>query len=278
MKIEQKCWIPATGWECSGTDSLGDKAQLVLVFGERKALVEQNIISEVRSRYPKAILVGCSTAGEIGNDKLLENSVVVTAVQFEKTRLDFIHANAKKYKGSSEVGVHLGKSLKHEGLIHAFVLSDGLSVNGSQLIQGISEGLPPETSLTGGLAGDYERFEETLLCIPGDRGLEKDEVGLLGFYGDQLKVGWGSMGGFSPFGPERVVTRSEGNVLYELDGESALEVYKRYLGPDRSKDLSANQFFFPLSYHSPESGETIVRTILGVDEEKNSMIFAGDIP
>ncbi len=48
----------------------------------------------------------------------------------------------------------------------------------------------------------------------------------IGFYGDHLRVGYGSMGGWEPFGPVREITRAEGNVLYELDGRSALDLYK----------------------------------------------------
>ena len=58
----------------------------------------------------------------------------------------------------------------------------------------------------------------------------RDSVVAAAFYGDRLKVGYGSLGGWDTFGPERLITRSKGNVLYELDGKSALELYKKYLG------------------------------------------------
>jgi hypothetical protein len=85
------------------------------------------------------------------------------------------------------------------------------------------------------------------------------------------------MGGWDPFGPDRLVTRSSGNVLYELDGRSALDLYKRYLG-DKARDLPSSGLLFPLRIHTGEGETGIVRTILSVSEKDNSLTFAGDIP
>ncbi|RJQ51925.1 MAG: hypothetical protein C4530_19405, partial [Desulfobacteraceae bacterium] len=85
------------------------------------------------------------------------------------------------------------------------------------------------------------------------------------------------LGGWDPFGPERLVTRSKGNVLYELDGQSALELYKRYLG-EHAKELPASGLLFPLNMRTAESDSGVVRTILAVDEADQSMTFAGDVP
>ena len=83
--------------------------------------------------------------------------------------------------------------------------------------------------------------------------------------------------GWDPFGPERLITRSEGNVLYELDGKSALDLYKRYLG-EHSQELPASGLRFPLSLRIPGADTRLVRTILAVDEPHQSMRFAGDVP
>ena len=98
----------------------------------------------------------------------------------------------------------------------------------------------------------------------------------VGFYGDRLEVGFGSSGGWVPFGPLRRVTRAQANVLYELDGHSALELYKKYLG-DQAEGLPGAALRFPLCI-TTEKGRHLVRTILSIDETHQSMIFAGDIP
>jgi hypothetical protein len=106
---------------------------------------------------------------------------------------------------------------------------------------------------------------------------ETNTVVALGLYGSRLKVGFGSLGGWDSFGPERLITRSKGNVLYELDGQSALALYKKYLG-DHARDLPAAGLLFPLSLRNT-SGETpVVRGLLSIDEKEQSVTFAGDVP
>jgi hypothetical protein len=130
--------------------------------------------------------------------------------------------------------------------------------------------------VTGGLAGDGDRFARTWV-VSGGRPVA-GHVSAIGFYGDALRVGHGSKGGWDIFGPERSVTRSVGNVLYELDGQPALELYKKYLG-ERSARLPSSALLFPLSVREAEApGKSLVRTVLAVDEATQSMTFAGNIP
>ena len=155
------------------------------------------------------------------------------------------------------------------------MLSDGLNVNGTELARGLQEELGPTVSVTGGLSGDADRFERTVVI--SCKGHGPNRVVALGLYGDAIRVGHGSLGGWDPFGPSRLVTKSSGNVLYELDGKPALDLYKRYLG-EHADGLPATGLLFPLSVEIPGVSGELVRTILGVDEASGSMIFAGDVP
>jgi len=110
-----------------------------------------------------------------------------------------------------------------------------------------------------------------------DNVLKKNTIVAIGFYGDSLQVGYGSRGGWDSFGPDRLVTRSKANILYELDGQSALELYKKYLG-EQAKGLPATGLLFPLSISLNGGGKRLVRTILSVSENDGSMTFAGDVP
>jgi hypothetical protein len=157
-----------------------------------------------------------------------------------------------------------------------FVLSDGIGVNGSELVQGLSASLPPDTLVTGGLAGDGPRFKNTWVMNGATRG--PGYVCAVGFYGDKISLGHGSRGGWDVFGPDRLVTRSSGNVLYEIDGKPALAIYKRYLGALAS-GLPANALLFPLGLRRDKASDvSVVRTILAIDEKVGSMTFAGDVP
>lgn len=274
MQVEQTRWTESHGWEPLAPGKLA-QAQLALVFGNTTILQNKTGLEQIRQAYPKAQLFGCSTAGEICGAEVTDDSLTCTAILFEHTRLKGASVRVEGPEQSCAAGETLAKSMDKPGLVHVFVLSDGLKVNGSELVKGLTKNLPPEITVTGGLSGDGDRFQKTLVVWNGDP--QQDTVAAIGFYGDRLKVGYASLGGWDPFGPERLITRSKGNVLYEMDGRSALELYKNYLG-DHAKDLPAAGLLFPLSLRTKEGTAGVVRTILSINEADQSMTFAGDVP
>lgn len=274
MKTEQRYWTPHAGWDADAS-SLGDAAQLVLLFGGTDMLRNRELLQEVRSHYPQALLFGGSTAGEIAGTRVRDDSLAVTAIQFEHTQLKLAQETVGDMLESRAIGERLARALDQAQLSHVLVLSDGLKVNGSELARGLRENLPQSVAVTGGLAGDGARFQHTLVCA--DDAPQEGRIAALGFYGERLKIGYGSLGGWDTFGPERLITRAQGNVLYELDGKSALELYKRYLG-EHAAELPASALLFPLALRIDGENESLVRTILGVNEEAQSMTFAGDMP
>ncbi len=275
MKTEQKQWTAEGGWQEIKDEQLGNSANLVFVFGSRTILEDPSKYEEVKAFYPSAHIVMGSTSGEIMEDLVYDDSLCVTAVSFEKTKLKAVSMNIGEAKDSFEAGVQMAEKLSGDDLVHIFLLSDGLHVNGSEIVKGINSGTKNDVPCTGGLAGDAASFQKTLVGL--NAAPTEHQIVAIGFYGDSLEVGYGSVGGWDNFGAERLVTRSEGNVLYELDGQSALDLYKMYLG-DKAAELPGSALLFPLGLKFDEDSDTIVRTVLAVDEEKNSMTFAGDIP
>ena len=275
MKLEQKRWAEGAGWTPGRNSEMGAAAQMVLIFGSVMRLKDRDCLNEVRCMYPHAHLIGCSTAGEICGARVFDGTLVVTAVHFEHTQVRGAKAKIDGMENSFNVGRQLARSLDQEGLTHVFVLSDGLKVNGSELVKGLIENLPGHVSVTGGLSADGALFSETVVLFDDDPG--RDTVAALGFYGNRLKTGFASMGGWDPFGPERLITHSCGNVLYEFDGKSALALYKKYLG-EHAKGLPSTGLLFPLNVRYQGNGRGVVRTILAVNEEERSMTFAGDVP
>lgn len=275
MQIEQSRWTRTSGWSPQPPGNLSASAQLILLFGARAVLKEAKLLETLKAAYPAAHILGCSTAGEICGTQVTDDSLVVTAIHFEHTRLEGYQIRLGEVRNSFHAGESLARLLDPLGLVHVVVLSDGLIVNGSDLVRGLQKYLPGWVTVTGGLAGDGDRFEETLVFW--DSPPARDTVAVLGFYGNQLRVGYGSLGGWDPFGPERLITRSTGNVLYEMDGHSALELYKNYLG-EHAKGLPATGLLFPLSVRTKAGESGVVRTILSVNEKEQSMTFAGDVP
>ncbi len=249
---------------------------LIIMFGDSNLDSMPAITQWVCHNHPGAMVIGCSTYGEIVGQEIHDETVTVTVVEFAKTTIQLASTHIQSSIDSYSAGETLSRKLLTPDLRGIFVLSDGLTVNGSELAQGLNAVLPDHVVVTGGLAGDGSRFQRTWVIQDGQP--QSGYVTAVGFYGEAVRIGHGSKGGWDMLGLERRVTRSERNVLFELDGKPALELYKQYLG-DRTAELPASCLFFPLAIRTEESPDhTLVRTILAIDEEQQSMTFAGDIP
>ncbi len=251
------------------------KKPLVLVFGNRFALEEPSLYDDVRALFPDGEIIFGSACAEISSNTVNENSITITAIEFEKSHFLVKNSNIlSKDMDSLETGKDLINQFPTEGLKYVFVVSEGSFVNGSQLTKGMNIAIDENIIITGGLCGDDERFEKTIAGY--NENPKPGEIIAIGFYGDTLDISFSIYGGWTPFGPERIVTKSEGNTLYELDGKPALDLYKSYLG-DKAKDLPGAALLYPLNVTSEHENQSIVRSILNIDEANNAVILAGDI-
>jgi hypothetical protein len=274
MRTEQLHYTSEGIWQKhTGNTSLPD-AQLVLVFGNRELLLEQQHYDYIHAQYPVAQIIGCSTSGEIIGEELFSRSIACTAIDFSTSKVKVAYRDILAASDSHTIGEQLIAELNTPGLRHVLVFSEGLNINGSELTKGINSRLPEGVSVTGGLAGDETLFSKTVI-VNNSTG-RSNQVVAVGLYGGALQFGYASQGGWDSFGVDRQVTRSEGNTLYELDGQPALTLYKKYLGP-HAAGLPASALLFPLSYTPAGCDHTLVRTVLAVNEKDGSMVFAGDI-
>ncbi|WP_035056506.1 FIST signal transduction protein [Andreprevotia chitinilytica] len=251
------------------------KPDLILVFGPRRQLVPDHVYPALQRSAPNAIVLGCSTAGDIAGTRVSDDALIVTGIALAQTTLRLETIDVSADIDSRMAGAALARRLHDPALRHVLVLSDGLNVNGSELAGGLRDGLPPNVVATGGLAGDGAAFEATVVLANAPA--VPNRVAALGWYGDNIRVGYGSLGGWDAFGPSRLVTRSDKNVLYRLDDEAALDVYMRYLG-HHADELPSSGLLFPLALTLPGVEEPVVRTILSVDRAAGSLTFAGDVP
>jgi hypothetical protein len=272
MQVRQLTWNSTFGWH--GARDLA--AQLVVYFGARETLADATRFTELKAMFPDSHLIGCSTGGQISGDDVRDNEIAAVAMHFDATQLRLACEPVAGPIASRSAGEAIGRKLMDANLAGIFILSDGLNVNGSELVAGIAQVVGAKVPLTGGLAGDGSFFVETLVgadCAP-----RSHAVAAIGFYGDVVRIGHGSAGGWDVFGPHRRITKSTGNVLFELDGEPALDLYERYLGEDESKGLPGSALLFPLQIHNPQNRDEVVRTVLAIDRDARSMTFAGDVP
>ncbi|MET0093246.1 MAG: FIST N-terminal domain-containing protein, partial [Sedimenticola sp.] len=264
-------------WDSPPDGSMDTSQTLVIIFAAaRPAPALSSELSNLHTVFPRSVLVGCSSSGEIYGEELNDDSIVLAVVQFEDTRLRQVNYPIDDAVHSATAGKILAEQLRADDLVAVFTLTDGLLVNGSTFVDALSGALPEGVVVTGGLAGDGDRFEQTWVLFDGET--KPGQATAVGLYGDKVRVSHGSRGGWDLLGPAREVTRAEGNVLYSLDNLPALQVYKKYLG-DRADGLPATGLLFPLAINNEEETDGLtVRTILAVDEQKQSITFAGDIP
>ena len=249
---------------------------LLIMFGPSHLLDAPAPVQSVLAAYPGAPVIGCSSSGEIFGTHIQDDTLVVALLQFEHTTVRTASAPVTDSGQSFEAAQSLAHQLMAPGLRGVLVLSDGLGVNGSELIRGLNTVLPAHVVVSGGLAGDGERFKRTWVVKDGlPLGGYVTAVGL---YGTAVRLTHGSKGGWDLFGPERLITRSQGNVLYELNHKPALQLYKDYLG-ELASGLPGTALHFPLSIRQKqEDAKRLVRTILAIDHTAQSLTFAGDMP
>lgn len=269
MQINQLRWTQDAGWETPPPSARA--ATLVLAFSDTAYFRSRDCFKDLRSIFPSAHILGCSSSGSISGTHITDNDVVVTAITLEKSRVKLVRADAKPGADLQALAAGMMSDLHSSDLRHAFVLSDGLSVNGSDLARGLNS---IGVSVTGGLAGDGARFTST--WVMADAPAAQNVVAIIGFFGE-ITAKCGCVAGWREFGAERLVTRSSGNVVYEIDYKPALMVYTKYLG-DLAKDLPSSGLRFPLSIRLTGQDEPVIRTLLAVDAEAQSLTFAGDVP
>ena len=263
-------------WNSTLDSTLDSKNTLVICFGSANKESVKLPLDEIYASFSQSIIIGCSTAGEIYQDELHEESLSVAVIQFEKSKIKLETKELGTSFESYETGIDIANNLFEKDLRGIFILSDGLNVNGSQLTKGINFILGnDDVVVTGGLAGDGPRFENTWVLL-NNKQVSK-YVTAVGFYGDNFHMAHGSEGGWVKFGIKRHITKSKDNVLYEIDDKPALEVYNTYLGL-QAKDLPASGLYYPLMVQENEYTQYKIRTILAIDEKEQSITFAGDVP
>lgn len=263
-------------WDKPFDESLDSNKTLVIVFGSSKQDLIESPLKTLFSIFSNSTIIGASSAGEIIQDELYEDALVVAVIQFHSTGIKHVTQPITDKHDSYVEGTAIANELLTDDLKAVFLLTDGLQVNGSRLTQGIDSVLPKTVTVTGGLAADDDRFEKTWVLAEGKA--SSGFITAIGLYGDAIRISHGSKGGWDPLGIERRVTKSKNNILFELDNQPALEIYKRYLG-EKAKDLPASGLLFPLELKvDTDTKESKVRTILAIDEASQSITFAGDIP
>ena len=276
-------WRAQTGWSAPLPVELDSQSTLVLVFGPTAMIGQTAPIDDIRRGFPQALLAGASSDTVIENGRLADAVLAVAITRFDHARLAMVSAghNVDGIYSDSESDFARGRRMalelaSHDELVAVLTLADGLRINGPELVRGLFDGLPPQVLLTGGMAADGTAFGRTWV-IAGGQPCSGAAVAI-GLYGSRLRVHGASRGGSVGFGPRRRVTHAVANVVFELDSRPALQLYEQYLGKYASA-LPASAAHFPLCVYRGATGEPpIIRYVLGIDRNAQSITLAGDVP
>ncbi|GBC93893.1 Cyclic di-GMP phosphodiesterase CdpA [bacterium HR15] len=272
ITVRQYRWGEALPVSESGA---AEGRELLLVFGPTEQLSQPEVHQVLKAWAQARLVVGASSDVTITSEGV-DDRLVFTHLRFEHTTVRMVSVPVSTLEASYEAGVALGRALANPELTYVLLLADGLCVNGSALVRGVQNTVGAGVPITGGLANDGARFQQTLI-VAGDQ-LLSGAVVAVGFYGPRFRIGHGAVGGWKPFGPLMRITRSQGSIVYEFDGQPALALYERYLGKDAER-LPASGLLFPLAlYNDHQQPVGLIRTLLNVDRAQNALIFAGDVP
>ncbi|MDD4975286.1 MAG: FIST N-terminal domain-containing protein [Bacteriovorax sp.] len=277
MNILQKIYRPNNSFhlERLKTDFMEfNSDSLFFVFINKERDFWKNHLQQLSKEFPNCSIVGATTSGHIGDEFIYDSECVITAIKFNKAK--FLVKTFEKISSSSsfEVGMQIAKVGNELNFKSGFIISEGLNVNGSKLVEGINS-TNNRMIFSGGLSGDGADFKETLVFTK-DKFISNSLVVI--FFDEFVSFSASCAGGWKSFGIERTVTKSENNIVYEIDGRPAINLYKEYLG-NKSTLLPSYGLHFPICLTSKINNveSELVRTLLGVDEPNGSLIFAGDV-
>ncbi|MEZ5452353.1 MAG: FIST N-terminal domain-containing protein [Thiothrix sp.] len=275
MHVVSTFYTQPTGWHIPLPD-MDSPQTLVMVFGDADFTPYKHALAQLQRKYPNSVIAGCSTLAGIFNEHLLENALVVGIARFDNTRLVLAHAELNSKETSWQAGLQLAKQLAAPDLKGIIILTDGLHTQGTDLIQGMASYINPhQVNIIGGLASDPFKFQSTWVLTNGTPA--EHMVCGIGFYGEKLVFTSNTQDGFKPFGGERIITRANDRILYELDGHPALQLYKEYLGA-HAASLPQSALNFPLAIWNENKQHYAIRVPIAVDEDTQSLHFVADIP
>jgi hypothetical protein len=271
MKVATLRHSSAGGWTFDGPAV--EDPQLIIWFTCYDGATPEPY-DALRALFPKALVAGCTTNGEIYRGEVMDGGSVAAAIRFESTKVKAAFRRLEAGADARAAGRALAAELKGEGLKAVFALADAFSFNGSDLVNGLSSALPPDVVLSGGMAGDDGALGRAtragLDCNPCDGG-----VVAIGFYGSALRVSNGVAGGWEPLGPSRRITRAQGQVCYELDGQPALDVYEAFVGNAGTTARLRHPFCIK---PSADSEQDVIWEVVGVDRENKGLVFIDAVP
>ncbi|MFH0762549.1 MAG: FIST N-terminal domain-containing protein [Candidatus Omnitrophota bacterium] len=257
------------------------QASLAIVFSSVE-FAKPEILAAIIDILGPVPLVGCSSLAVIANQGIFKYGILIALFSLpEGTYLNTACVEEIDSKNALEAGRELGDKLlygfKNIRRNFALLFSDGLMRNASTMLEGLQRNLGMSFPLLGGSASDELSFKKTYIYF-NQQVLSGGACGIL--WGGKLNFGLGIRHGWKPLGKPRHITKSVGNIVYEIDGKSATNVYEEYFARDLSglqKDSKKISILYPIGIYLPEEKGYLLRNITSI-EDNGSLVFQGNVP
>jgi hypothetical protein len=266
---------PATGWACAADPHpLDGLDTLVMLFGPASALTDTAALAPLRRHLPHSCWMAAAAPAIVAGRQAHDDGLSATVVRFDRTRVRRFQTDIGPDRSETTAARHLAAALADSpGLAAVLVMVDALQVDGPALVEALVAALPAGLPVAGGLGGDG-----TAAAGTGNDGTPQGSVCVIGLYGAHVHMARACRGGSIGFGPRRLVTRSEGQTVLDIDAQPALTLYREYLG--RYADgLPEAASHFPLTvFRHGGDHHGVIRYVLDIDPARQSIRVAGDIP
>ena len=226
-------------------------------------------------------ILGCSSLGILCDKGILKYGLAVILLSMpEDSYFNAACVRDISNKGAGACGEELGEKLLYgcKGVRRtvSIVFSDGILLNGYELISGLQKKLGRSFPLVGASASDNLAFKKTYIYF-GDQILSDAACGVL--FGGKWSFGLGCHHGWKALGKMRRVTKSSGNRVSEIDSQPASKIYEDYFAKNIDSfrhDLKRIAMLYPIGIKIPGEKEYLLRNVIGIDN--GSLVFQGDVP
>ena len=237
------------------------------------------ILNNINEKYPGIELIGCTTDGELSSVHGYTDDSVTLSI-FHSDELYFKAGVADKItndtvskikKAAEDTKLDMDQEPKL-----CITTTSGLTASGDIIVEGFRQGLGETFPIFGGKAGDQWRFQMKTYQFYKNKVFTDAAPFLL--IGGPLLFSFGVETGWIPIGKKAIVTKSDNNVVYEIDNIVALDFYKHLFGEDIGVGDGGDIPEYPLAIYEENKKNFYLRASIILNRENGSMTFVGNVP
>lgn len=229
-------------------------------------------------------ILGATSCGEFTNGHQTEGEIALLLLELSKEHYTLLYEDIVDGSLEDTISRLADNALKQFTNPSLIICSTGINLKGKlfegeKLVRNLSQNLGPDKIFFGGMAGDDWTMKGSFVFTNG----KDTNYGLVALVlnSDHITLKGMAITGWKPMGIARIVTKSKGNLLYEIDGKPAIELYLKYLG--MSDKIAENDFkiFEELSIEYPfiverDHNETVLKSPMTIDRTEKALFM--DIP